>query len=107
MPGLFLSILSQLLLGAHSCTEALVELIDSATGIYHFLFACIERMAAGANIQMNLPAFSGASFNDIATTAGRSQLFVLGMNICLHGLCLTSILLGRHQISMSGTVPLG
>lgn len=44
----------QRLLGADFGAESFLESVDATTGINDLLFAGIERMAAGANINMNV-----------------------------------------------------
>ena len=83
-----------LLLAADTTGEALVELVDSTTSIHNLLLAGIERVAAGANVDVHFAAASRARFDDIATATVGNHFFVFGMNFGLHFKC-TSVLLCR------------
>ncbi len=67
-------------------TETLLELSDTAAGIKNLLLACVERVAGAANVSVNRATLlSAASGELIATTTSNLSLYVLWMNICLHG----------------------
>ena len=63
--------------------EALVEAINTSTGVNQLLLAGIERVALGADLNTNV-LLSGASRKDIATGTADRGLFVLGMDTFLH-----------------------
>ena len=63
--------------------EALVEAIDTSTGVNQLLLAGIERVALGADFNTNL-ILGGAGGESVATGATDRGLFVLGMDTFLH-----------------------
>ena len=67
-------------------TETLLELSDTAAGIKNLLLAGVERVACAANVSVNGAALLGAARGElIATAASHLSLYVLWMNVCLHG----------------------
>jgi hypothetical protein len=66
----FFDICKQLLLDTVS--ETLVEAIDSAAGIDHFLLAGVKGVTRRANIQVDVFAQCGHSLDHISATAGCS-----------------------------------
>ena len=63
--------------------EALVEAINTSTGVNQLLLAGIERVALGADFHTNV-LLGGTSGKDIAAGAADGGLFVLGMDTFLH-----------------------
>ena len=63
--------------------EALVEAINTSTGVNQLLLAGIERVALGADFHTNV-LLGGTSGKDIAAGAANGGLFVLGMDTFLH-----------------------
>src|SRR5690606_22542278 len=72
------------LLGAEHA-ETLLEAIDAAAGIQHFLLAGVERVALGAHVDVQVLGQRGSSLDDVATAASRCGLYVLRMDIGCHG----------------------
>jgi hypothetical protein len=67
-------------------TETLLELSDTAAGIKNLLLACVERVACAAYVSVDCAALLGAARGElIATAASHLSLYVLWMNVCLHG----------------------
>jgi hypothetical protein len=78
---------SETLLGS-SVTEALVKTIDSTRCIDHFLLTRVKWVALGTNFQVNIFTHGRFGLDDIAAATGRSNFFVLGMDISFHvGFC--------------------
>ncbi len=69
----------QLLLQA----KALVETVDTSTGVNQLLLAGIERVALGADFNPDV-LLGGAGRKDIATGTANCGLFVFGMDTFLH-----------------------
>lgn len=64
-------------------TVLLVELIDTATNLASLLSSGIERMALGANFDVD--AFLGRSgYEGVTTVAGNGCLIVIRLNIFAH-----------------------
>ena len=64
----------------------LAEFLDAASGVDNLLLAGIERMAGRANFDVQLIfAQRGAGYESVATRAGDSDFFVIGMNAGFHG----------------------
>ena len=63
--------------------EALVEAINTSTGVNQLLLAGIERVALGADLNTNV-LLGGASGKDVTAVATDRGLFVLGMDTFLH-----------------------
>ena len=63
--------------------EALVEAINTSTGVNQLLLAGIERVALGADFNTNV-LLGRTSGKDIAACTADSGLFVLGMDTFLH-----------------------
>ena len=74
-------------------TVFLVETVHAAACIHKLLLAGIERVALGANFNLNV-LFGRTSLNNCTTRASDSSLFVLGMDTFLHEFHLS------HQISV-------
>src|SRR5688500_17427605 len=62
----------------------LTEVLDATSGIDELLFAGIERMAAGADFDLQVVAYRGARLKGVAARAGNVDLFVLRVNAGLH-----------------------
>src|SRR5690606_4873841 len=89
-----------LLLGADG-TETLVEALDTTAGVHNLLLAGIERMAGGADVQIDVLAQSGAGLDHIAATTGGFDFFVCRMQISFHG--HSSVLCAATGPTWSGT----
>ena len=63
--------------------EALVESINTSTGVNQLLLAGIERVALGADFDSDV-LLGRTSGKDIAASAADGGLFVLGMDTFLH-----------------------
>ena len=63
--------------------KALVEAINTSTGVNQLLLAGIERVALGADLNTNV-LLGRTSGKDIAACTADSGLFVLGMDTFLH-----------------------
>jgi hypothetical protein len=64
--------------------ETLVEAIDAATAIYHFLLAGIERVAGRAHIDVKIFTACGTRLYRVAATTGSCYSLVFGVYICFH-----------------------
>src|ERR1700676_4353890 len=76
---------SQSSLGFCSRRILLAEFIDAPAGIHNFLLAGIERMAVGANFNLQILANGRASLELVAAGAGDRDDFVIRMNAGFHG----------------------
>ena len=63
--------------------KALIEPINTSTGVNQLLLAGIERVALGADLNANV-LLGGTSGKDIAAGTADGGLFVLGMDTFLH-----------------------
>ena len=63
--------------------EALVEAINTSTGVNQLLLAGIERVALGADLNTNV-LLGRTGSKDIAAGTADGGLFVLGMDTFLH-----------------------
>lgn len=77
----------RLLLGANAATKALVEAIDTATGVHNFLLAGKERVALRTYVNVEVFAQCRASLNFVAAAARGSYVTVIRMNLRFHGTC--------------------
>lgn len=75
---------ARLLAAATKLAETLVEALDTAAGIHHFLSASVEWVALGANFNAQIFAQSRASLNLVTAAAANSDFFVVRMDILLH-----------------------
>jgi hypothetical protein len=66
-------------------SKTLLEAIDTAAYVQHFLLAGVERVALGADVQAQWLAQSGAGLDDVTAGAGGVNGFVRWMNISFHG----------------------
>lgn len=62
---------------------ALLEHVNTPAGIDELLLAREERMALGANFNVDI-LLRGSGLNHIPACAGNSRLLILGMNLFLH-----------------------
>jgi hypothetical protein len=60
-----------------------LEALDAAAGIHQLLLARVERVAGGADLDVNL-GLGRAGHELIAARTADVSLYVLGMNVCLH-----------------------
>ena len=65
-----------------------VELIDTSLGSRRLLRAGVERMALGANFDVDFLG-SGTGYESVAAVAGNSCLIILGMDSLSHFFLLT------------------
>jgi hypothetical protein len=64
----------------------LAEFLDAASGVDNLLLAGIERMAGSTDFDVQLFfAQRGAGYESVATRAGDSDFFVIGVNAGFHG----------------------
>ena len=63
--------------------ELLVELGNAAAGIDQLLLASVERMALGANFDVDL-RLGGTSLDDVTASAGDGAVNVIRMDTLLH-----------------------
>ena len=73
--------------------EALVEAINTSTGVNQLLLAGIERVALGADFNLNV-LLGGTSGKLVATSTTDSGLFVSGMDAFLHFIHLFLVIKG-------------
>lgn len=66
-------------------TETLLEAIDTATGIQHFLFAGIERVTLGTHVNVEVLGQRGTGLDDVPTAAGSLDVLVGRMDVGFHG----------------------
>ena len=66
----------------------LVELIDTSLRSSSLLGACVERMALGADFNVDL-RLCGTGNECVATVAGHGCLIILGMDRSFHAYLLT------------------
>jgi hypothetical protein len=64
-------------------TVFLVETINTSTGVNQLLLAGVERVALGADFNLDV-LFGGAGLNDLAACASDGRLLVLGVDTFLH-----------------------
>ena len=63
--------------------EALVEAINTSTGVNQLLLAGIERVALGADLNTDV-LLGGTGRKDVTTGTANGSLFVIGMDTFLH-----------------------
>jgi len=66
-------------------TKALLEAVDTATGLGHFLTACVERVAGCAYIEVDVAAQRRASNNGVTAAAFCGDFGVFRVDIGFHG----------------------
>ena len=69
-------------------SKPLVEFIDAATGIQHFLFSGKERMAGRTYFDVQVALFGGAGLERFAASAADGDFYVFRVNSWFH---LTSL----------------
>ena len=75
------------MLSCPSCTVALLEAIHASAGIYQLLTAGVERMALGADFDLEF-ALNGTALEGLAASAANDALTISGMDILLHFILL-------------------
>ena len=63
--------------------ESLVESVNTSTGVNQLLLAGIERVALGADFNLDV-LLGGTSLDDVTTSATDCSLFVIGVDTFLH-----------------------
>ena len=63
--------------------EALVEALNTSAGVNQLLLTSVERMALGANFDVDL-GLGGTSLDDVAASAGDGAVHLLGMDTLFH-----------------------
>ena len=63
--------------------EALVEALNTSAGVNQLLLASVERMALGANFDVDL-GLGGTSVDDITASAGNGAVNVVRMDTLFH-----------------------
>ena len=66
-----------------SATELLVELVNTSAGVHKLLFAGEERMALGADINVNI-ILGGLGLIYSSASANDNGILIFGMDIRLH-----------------------
>jgi len=64
--------------------EAFLESINATTGIQNFLLASIEGVTFRTHVDKDIFTERGFGLNNVATTTGRFDRTILGMDIWLH-----------------------
>src|SRR6202021_558371 len=72
-------------LGFRRCRILLAEFIDATAGIHNFLLAGVERMAVGANFDLQILANGRARLEMVAAGASDRDDFVFWVNAGFHG----------------------
>ena len=67
----------------------LVETVNTSTGVNQLLLASVERMALGANFDVDL-GLGGTSLDDVAACAGDGAVNVVRMDTLFHSFHLIS-----------------
>lgn len=65
-------------------TVFLFEFLNTASRVQYFLFACIKRMAKGANLNIHIATMRRARFKLVATATGNVDFWVVRMNFSFH-----------------------
>ena len=63
--------------------KSLIEPINTSTGVNQLLLAGIERVALGADFNLDV-LLGGTGRKDVATSTANRRLFVFGMDTFLH-----------------------
>src|SRR5690606_21569042 len=92
----------KLCFAANPAAEALVELVDTTTGIHHFLLTGIERMASGAHVKVQIPTNSRFGFDDVTAATGRGNFYVFWVDASLH-LKLLALIIAATRSRLPGT----
>ena len=77
------------ILCALAAVETLVEALDTSAGIHQLLLACEERVALGADFNLNV-LLCGHDLDHVAAVAGDCGLFALRMQTFLCHVIFTS-----------------
>lgn len=64
--------------------KTLLEALDAAASVEHFLLAGVERVALRAHVQMDASAQGRTCLDHVAAAAGGFNFFILGMQISFH-----------------------
>ena len=62
----------------------MTELLNATGGVHDLLLAGVERMALGADFDVEIAASGGAGLELVAATAGDSHVRIIWMNIGFH-----------------------
>ena len=86
--------------------ETLVEALNTSAGVDQLLLTSVERMALGANFDVDL-RLGGTSLNDVAARAGDGAVNVVRMDTLFHSFHLISgsDLLGPYYKCMCPSQP--
>ena len=86
--------------------ETLVEALNTSAGVNQLLLASVERMALGANFDVDL-GLGGTSLDDVAACAGDGAVNVVRMDTLFHSFHLISgsDLLGPYYKCMCPSQP--
>ena len=86
--------------------EALVEALNTSAGVDQLLLTSVERMALGANFDVDL-GLGGTSLDDVAASAGDGAVNVVRMDTLFHSFHLISgsDLLGPYYKCMCPSQP--
>ena len=86
--------------------ETLVEALNTSAGVNQLLLASVERMALGANFDVDL-RLGGTSLDDVAACAGDGAVNVVRMDTLFHSFHLISgsDLLGPYYKCMCPSQP--
>ena len=76
--------------------ETLVETVNTSTGVNQLLLAGIERVALGANFNLNV-LLGRTGLNNLAARASDRSLFVLRMGSFLHCIHLFLVVVKGHS----------
>ena len=66
-----------------AAVKTLVELVNTSASVYQLLLASVERMALGANFNLQV-TLGGSALNNRAASALNGAFLVFGMDSCLH-----------------------
>ena len=81
-------------------TVSFLELIDTSTGIHQLLFAGKERMAFGANLNVDI-GFGRTCYESVSAVAGYSCLIVVRMDSFAHDFHLSIFLYFSIRINLT------
>ena len=70
---------------AGKCAEALVETVNAAAAINHFLLTSVERVASGANVQVQALIHGRADGDLVTARTFGSNFVVFRVNTLFHG----------------------
>jgi hypothetical protein len=69
----------------------LTEFLNAASSVHDFLFACVERMAQGAYLDVQILTGSRTCFELVTATASHVNFGVAWMNISFHVAVLSKV----------------